>query len=99
MRVSDASARIVSLLLLLIVAAGCAPGTSATPAAGGAMSKGIVEPYLKIQVALAQDSIDGVKANAGNLATAAAGLGAPAMRIDTAAIQLLSAADLDAARE
>ena len=63
------------------------------------MSQAIVEPYLTIQTALANDSIDEVKAGAGNVATAATSLGAPAMRIDTAAVQLSSAADLADARE
>ena len=62
------------------------------------MSQAIVEPYLKIQTALASDSIDEVKANAGNIATAATVLGAPAVRIDMAAVQLTSAGDLDDAR-
>ena len=62
------------------------------------MSQAIVEPYLKIQTALANDSIDEVKASAGNVATAATSLGAPAMRIDTAAVQLVAAADLADAR-
>jgi hypothetical protein len=39
-----------------------------------------------------------VKANAGNIATAASGLGAPATKIDTAALQLASATELDDAR-
>jgi Cu(I)/Ag(I) efflux system membrane fusion protein len=69
-----------------------------TPKAGDTMSPSIVEPYLKIQAALASDSVDGVKMNAGNIATAATALGAPAMRIDTAALQLASAADLPDAR-
>ena len=38
--------------------------------------------------------MDGVKANAGSIATAATALGAPAMKIDTAAVQLASAAEL-----
>jgi len=63
------------------------------------MSQAIVEPYLKIQTALANDSIDEVKANAGHIATAATTLGAPAVRIDMAAVQLASVADLAAARE
>ena len=50
-----------------------------------------LDPYLKIQAALADDTMDGVKANAGNIATAATALGAPAMKIDTAAVQLASA--------
>ena len=89
----------VALAILAIVVAGCAPGTSNTPKAGASMTQAIVEPYLKIQAALAKDSIDEVKANAGNIATAATTLGAPAMRIDTAAVQLASTADLAAARE
>ena len=63
------------------------------------MSQTIVEPYLKLQAALAKDSLDEVKASAGNIATAATSLGAPAMRIDTAAVQLASTADLADARE
>jgi hypothetical protein len=63
------------------------------------MSQAIIEPYLKIQTALSSDSIDEVKANAGNVATAATALGAPAVRIDMAAVQLASVGDLAAARE
>jgi hypothetical protein len=62
------------------------------------MSQAIVDPYLKIQTALAHDSIEGVRGNAGNIATAATALGAPAMKIDTAALQLASAGDLADAR-
>jgi hypothetical protein len=75
-----------------------APQTSNTPATGTAMSRAIVDPYLKIQSALANDSMDEVKANAGNLATAATALGAPAMKIDMAAVQLASATELPDAR-
>jgi len=84
---------------LLVILAGCAPGTANTPAAGASMSQAIIEPYLKIQTALSSDSIDEVKANAGNVATAATALGAPAVRIDMAAVQLASVGDLAAARE
>ena len=62
------------------------------------MTPAIVDPYLKIQEALASDRVDGVRANAGDLATAATALGAPAMKIDTSAVQLASAADLADAR-
>jgi hypothetical protein len=85
-------------MLLLFVASACAPQTSNTPAAGGELPRSIVDPYLKIQLALADDSLDGVKANAGNLATAATALGAPAMKIDTTALQLASAAEIEDAR-
>jgi len=77
------------------LAAACAPApqTDKTPAAGGQMPASIMDPYLKIQEALARDSVDGVKANAGLIATAASGLGAPAMKIDMAAVQLTSTGD------
>jgi hypothetical protein len=78
--------------------AGPATQSSAAPAPGGEMPRSVVDPYLKIQLALADDSLDGVKANAGEVATAATALGAPAMKIDTSAVQLASAAELDDAR-
>ena len=86
---------------MLLFTAACAPApmTDKTPKAGSEMSRAVIDPYLKIQAALADDSMDGVKAHAGNVATAAAALGAPAMKIDTAAVQLASAADIAAARE
>jgi len=71
---------------------------AATPAPGSEMPRSILDPYLKIQRALADDSLDGVKANAGNIATAATALGAPAMKIDTAALQLAAAGELEDAR-
>jgi Protein of unknown function (DUF3347). len=88
------------LIALVVGAAACvpAPATNKTPAAGTEMSRAVIDPYLKIQAALANDSMDEVKANAGNIATAATALGAPAMKIDTAAVQLASAADIADAR-
>jgi hypothetical protein len=87
--------------LLTGLTSGCmpAPGTSNTPEGGSPMPSSIVEPYLKIQTALFNDSIDGVRANAGNIATAATALGSPAFKIDTAAVQLTSAGELPDARE
>jgi hypothetical protein len=76
-----------------------APQTSNTPKPGSKMPSSIVDPYLKIQTALAEDRVDEVRANAGNIATAATTLGAPAMKIDTAALQLASATELDDARD
>jgi HPt (histidine-containing phosphotransfer) domain-containing protein len=89
------------LASLLAFAGACAPApqTSNTPAAGTALPRSIVDPYLKIQSALADDSMDGVKQSAGDLATAATALGAPAMKIDTAAVQLASSTELADARE
>jgi len=62
------------------------------------MSAAVLDPYLKIQEALADDSMEGVKQNAGQIATASSALGAPAMKIDTSALQLASAVEIDDAR-
>jgi len=90
-----------SLLILALTSAACtpAPGTSSTPAAGSRLPASIVDPYLDIQAALAQDRSDEVRAKAGEIATAATALGAPAMKIDTAALQLASAGDVADARQ
>ena len=53
------------LVAVFAVACAPAPQTSNTPAEGSTLSASIVDPYLKIQQALADDSMDGVKANAG----------------------------------
>jgi hypothetical protein len=63
------------------------------------MSRAIIDPYLKIQASLADDNMDQVKAGAGDVATAATALGAPAMKIDTTAIQLASAVEIGDARD
>jgi hypothetical protein len=76
-----------------------APRSTTAPAAGSQMPSSIVDPYLKIQTALAQDRVDEVRANAGEIASAATSLGAPAMKIDTAAVQLAAAAGVADARE
>jgi hypothetical protein len=69
------------------------------PAEGSEMSRAILDPYLKIEAALVEDNIDNIRARAGDIATAATALGAPAMKIDTAAVQLAATMDIDAARE
>ena len=87
--------------LVMLFTAGCmpAPATSNTPEGGSPMPASIVDPYLKIQMALYADNVDEVKANAGNIATAATALGSPAFKIDTSAAQLTSAGELPDARE
>jgi hypothetical protein len=70
-----------------------------SPAGAKEMPRAIVDPYLKVDEALAADSVEGVKANAGEIATAATALGPFAVKIDTAAVQLTAAADLADARE
>jgi membrane fusion protein, copper/silver efflux system len=82
-------------LLLMAIASACAPMGGKTPDSGSTMPASIMEPYLAIQEALAQDSTDQVKANAGNIATAATSLGAPAMKIDTTALQLAGSLDAE----
>ena len=96
-----AGLRAQGLGLVLLMASACAPApmTDKTPKAGSEMSRAVIDPYLKIQAALADDSMDGVKANAGNLATAATALGAPAMKIDTTAVQLAAATEIEDARD
>jgi uncharacterized membrane protein len=89
-----AAAAIVSVVMV-----GCAPGARETPKAGSTMPASIIDPYVKIHDALANDSTEGVRQNAGEIATAATALGAPAMKIDTSAVQLAAADDLEAARD
>jgi len=86
-------------VLLMVAAAACSPAVKGTQESGVAIASTILDPYLKIQEALAADSLDQVKANAGNLATAATALGGPAMKIDTAAVQLTAVDDLASARD
>jgi len=90
---------LLTILALAIAATGCSKQTFPQPARGGQMSRAVLDPYLKIEEALSQDSTDGIRQNAGDIATAATALGAPAMKIDTAAVQLASAGELDDARE
>ena len=87
-------------LSLALFAGACKGVSKAEPAASTSaeMSRAVVDPYLKIAVALASDNIDGVKANAGDVTTAATALGVYAVPIDTAAAQLTAAADLEDAR-
>jgi hypothetical protein len=96
---SAISAGSACLVVALATACAPAPQTQNTPKSGDTMPASIIDPYLAIQDGLAHDSIDNLRANAGNIATAATALGAPAMKIDTAAVQLASAGDLADARE
>jgi hypothetical protein len=84
----------------IAIAAACAPApqTDKTPQPGTEMSRAVLDPYLKIQEALSDDKLDGVTQHAGEVATAATALGSPAIKIDMAAAQLTSVADIDDAR-
>jgi Cu(I)/Ag(I) efflux system membrane fusion protein len=59
---------------------------------------GVVDPYLRIQTALAADATAGVKENAAAIVAAAAALGEPGASMKQAAGELERAADLRAAR-
>jgi hypothetical protein len=84
--------------VLALGLAGCNRAAFPETKSGGQMPRTIIDPYLKIEAALADDSVEGVRQNAGDIATAATSLGAPAMKIDTAAVQLTSAGELEDAR-
>jgi membrane fusion protein, copper/silver efflux system len=91
------------LTLPFAVASACTRQTpqpsSGAPAAGSQLPSSIVDPYLKIQTALAQDRMDDVKPNADAIKTAAGGLGASAKEIDAAAGQLASSTQIGEARQ
>jgi len=62
------------------------------------LASGIVDPYLRIQMALADDSMAPVKADAARIAAEAARLGDSAKALQAAATELQSTADIAAAR-
>jgi hypothetical protein len=90
---------VLAVLVLAAAVAGCNKQAFPETKRGGEMSRAVIDPYLKIQEALSDDKMDGVKANAGNIATAASSLGAPAMKIDTTAVQLSNAVEIEDARD
>ena len=67
--------------------------------ASAAVADGLAAPYLHIQVALANDSTDGVAEAARAIATEAAGMGQQAAAIGAAAEALAAATDLQSARD
>ena len=67
--------------------------------ASAAVADGLAAPYLHIQVALANDSTDGVAEAARAIAAEAAEMGEQAAAIGTAAEALAEAADLRSARD
>ena len=85
-------ASIVATFILTLVAL-------ARPALSADLPAALVDPYLRVQTALAADKIDGVKADAGQIARAAGSLGTQAKAIVDAARQLESAADVTKARD
>ncbi|MCL4811089.1 MAG: DUF3347 domain-containing protein [Vicinamibacteraceae bacterium] len=83
-------------LAALVVVCAAALG-AATLAADFAQS--VVEPYLRIQTALAADRMDGVKADAAAIAKAAGAMGPRGATIAGAARELRSAGSVAGARE
>jgi len=54
--------RLTTALALALAVGACAPApqTDKTPQPGSEMSRAVLDPYLKIQQALADDKMDGV---------------------------------------
>jgi hypothetical protein len=82
--------RLVLSIVFTLAAAGTLIGAELAPA--------LVEPYLRVQAALAGDKTDTVKADAAAIGHAAAALGEPAKAIVSAAKKVENARDLKAAR-
>ena len=59
----------------------------------------LVDPYVRVQAALAADKMDKVKQDAAEIAKAAGSLGAPASKVAEAAQTLEGAGDLKSARD
>jgi hypothetical protein len=86
---------------IFAVAAVCAvavSGAEALAKAAAELAPALVDPYVRVQSALAADKIDGVKADAAAIAAAAGTLGEPAKAIAAAASRLEAAATLKDAR-
>jgi len=84
--------------MLRFAAIAAALAALAVPAAA-AVADGLAAPYLRIQVALANDSTDGVATAARAIVAAAAALGAEAAAIGAAAEAVAAATDLRSARD
>ena len=66
---------------------------------GAAAPASLIEPYIKIGDTLRNDSIEGVSADANQLASAAKTLGPQAAKVDAAAVALASTTGISDARE
>jgi hypothetical protein len=70
----------------------------AAPAAAADLPAALIDPYLQVQTALANDTIEGVPAHGAAIEKAAAALGADAAPIAAGARKLAEAKDIAAAR-
>ncbi len=78
-------------------AIGCVLGAVAVAWSADALT-GIVDPYLRIQTALVNDRLGGIKADAEVIAAEGAKLGTAAGELQAAAKELVAATDLKGAR-
>lgn len=85
-------------MIRIMLAAGLAAAGAASPASA-AVADGLAAPYLHIQMALANDSTEGVAEAARAIAAEAAGMGEPAAAIAAAAESVAAAGDLQSARD
>ena len=85
------------MLKHVLVAFGLAVAVGITPVLT-AVADGLAQPYLHIQLALANDSMDGVADAAQRIVQEAEKLGATAKSIGTAAASISAAADINTAR-
>ena len=79
------------VMLVALVVFTAAPATAA-------VEDGLAAPYLHIQMALANDSMDGVTDAASTMAAEAEGMGSPARMIAATARSLAAAGDIRTAR-
>jgi hypothetical protein len=93
--------RILFSMMFAIAAVGAtASGAEAlAKAAASELAPAIVDPYVRVQAALAADKIDGVKADAAAIGAAAGKLGEPAKPIAAAAKRLEDAGSIKDARK
>ena len=82
----------------IMLAAGLAVAAGAFPASA-AVADGLAAPYLRIQMALANDSTEGVAEAARAIAAEAAEMGQPAAAIAAAAETVAAAGDLQSVRD
>ena len=85
------------MLKHILVALGVAVTVGITPLMA-AVADGLAQPYLHIQLALANDSMDGVADAAQRIVTEAAKLGVAAQSIGAAAKSISAASDINTAR-
>jgi hypothetical protein len=82
----------LALAAVFAVAAACT-------ASGAELPASLVDPYLRVHEKLAADKVEGIAADASQMASAAAALGAPGRKLSAASEKLGRSADVKTARE